>query len=84
MLLKQKSSHILLEVLDPQALFDPFITEVSGRLYAGEEMQDPEPFPKSDLLFPSDESLPACWTNPDYRHQMVGHEEMKAASTGAR
>ena len=69
MFLKQKSSHNLIEVLTLQDLWDPCITEITGRLHAGEEMQDPEPFRKVDLIFPSDEPLPACWLDPDYRHQ---------------
>jgi hypothetical protein len=68
MFLKQKSSGDLIEVLQTQNLYDPFKTEILGQSHAGEEMQDPEMFLKSDLLFPSDEPLPRCWLNSDYKH----------------
>lgn len=56
----------LVEVLDLKQLFDPFATEVSGRIHAGEEMQDPQPVQKADLCFPSGEDLPRCWVDPHY------------------
>lgn len=67
MFLKHKLSHELVEVLTLPDLWDPFRTEVTGRLHAGEEMQEPETFRKSELAFPSDESLPSCWLDPHYR-----------------
>jgi hypothetical protein len=54
-------------VLDTAALFDPFSGEVRGRFHAGEEMQDPASFSKKDLMFPSDEALPRCWVDPQYK-----------------
>ena len=54
----KQASGDLVEVLDVEKLFDPFTTEVAGRLHAGEEMQEPAPFRKADLVFPSGESLP--------------------------
>jgi hypothetical protein len=51
----------LVEVLDLPQLFDPFETKVMGRLHAGEELQEPQEWPKADLRFPSGEALPACW-----------------------
>ena len=68
MFLKQKSSGDLVEVLQREDLCDPFKKEVLGKAHAGEEMQDPEMFLKSDLVFPSDESLPRCWLDSDYKH----------------
>lgn len=68
MFLKQKSSGDLVEVLQGTNLCDPFKTEIMGRAHAGEEMQDPEMFSKSDLIFPSGESLPRCWLDSDYKH----------------
>ena len=56
----------LVEVLDLKQLFDPFATEVNGRIHAGEEMQDPGPVRKADLTFPSGEVLPRCWVDPHY------------------
>jgi hypothetical protein len=54
----------LMEVLDLSQLMDPFDTEVLGRLHAGEELQDPQGWPKAQLRFPSGESLPGCWLLP--------------------
>lgn len=67
MYLKHKSSGDLVEVIDTSALIDPFKAEISGRFHAGEELQEPAGFSKSDLVFPSDEALPRCWVDPDYR-----------------
>lgn len=67
MFLMQKATHNLVEVLSIQELFDPFIPEVTAQIHAGEELQDPETFPKADLIFPSGETLPTCWTDPNYR-----------------
>lgn len=78
MFLKSKSSGDLVELLEVQNLFDPCKEEIMGRCHAGEEMQDPEAFAKSDLIFPSGESLPQCWLNPDY--QNTTKEQSKAAA----
>ena len=67
MFLKHKLSGNLVEVLDVKALADPFHTQVAGRFHAGEELQDPENFTKSELMFPSEENLPRCWLDPNYR-----------------
>lgn len=67
MYLKHKPSQDLVEILDLPALFDPFKTNVTGRFHTGEEMQDAQPFAKAELMFPSQESLPRCWTDPHYR-----------------
>ncbi len=67
MFLEHKPSGDLVEILDLEALFDPFRTEVTGRSHCGEELQDPNPFLKTELLFPSGEALPRCWVDPRYR-----------------
>ena len=54
-------SSALVEVLDLRQLFDPFAPTVLGRLHGGEELQDPAPFVKAELCFPSGEPLPRCW-----------------------
>lgn len=70
MFLHHQPSGKIVEVLDPHELWDPFVEKVNGRFHAGEELQDPEPFTKSHLIFPSGESLPLCWFDPEYRkHQ---------------
>ena len=67
MFLCHSRNDILIEVLELPELWDPFQTEVLARIHAGEEMQDPEMFSKSELKFPSGESLPQAWINPHYR-----------------
>ena len=79
MFLKSKSHGELVEILELQNLHDPFQKEVLGRFHAGEEMQDPEMFLKSKLIFPSGEALPQCWIDSDYRHLM--HKQSQTALT---
>lgn len=67
MLLAERSTGHLVEILDLKALFNPFEATVKGCLHFGEEAQDPEQFGKTDLHFPSGEALPRCWTDPNYR-----------------
>jgi hypothetical protein len=55
---------LLVEVLDPGALMDPFAPSVLARIQHGEEQQDPHHFAKADLRFPSGEPLPRCWIEP--------------------
>ncbi|MGF1644727.1 MAG: acetyltransferase [Thiotrichales bacterium] len=69
MFLKQRSSGDLVEILDTQALFNPFDTRLNGRLHIGEDPPEPEPFAKVDLVFPSGEALPVCWVDPTYRER---------------
>lgn len=71
MFLKHKSSGDMIEVLDMRGLLDPFISRVTGRFHAGEEMPEPELFNKSDLVFPSGESMPRCWLDGRYRSDEV-------------
>ena len=61
MFLKNMSNGDLVEVLDIAGLTNPLHPKVAGRYHAGEELQDPENFEKSSLIFLSGESLPACW-----------------------
>jgi hypothetical protein len=67
MYLKQKSSGHLVEVLSLNDLFNPYHAELVGRFHYGEELQDPEKFPKTELTFPSGEALPRCWLDSHYR-----------------
>lgn len=57
----------LVEVLNVRQLFNPFDTQVQGRLHGGEELQDPGDFSKAELIFPSGESLPRCWVDSHYK-----------------
>ena len=67
MYLKDIKSGDLVEVLDVKTLVDPFQKTTEGRFHVGEELQDPMDFSKTDLIFPSNESLPKCWLDPNYR-----------------
>ena len=67
MYLKNTTTGDMVEVLDIAGLIDPNITAVAGRYHAGEEMQEPANFNKSDLQFPSGEALPRCWIDSSYR-----------------
>jgi hypothetical protein len=67
MFLKHKTSGDLIEVLDLAQMYDPLSAVITGRLQAGEEVQEPEEFSKQDLVFPSGEELPLCWSDCQYR-----------------
>lgn len=67
MFLTHKPTGDVVEIVDLQALSDPFKSTVSGRFHAGEELQDPADFDKDQLMFPSGETLPRCWLDPEYR-----------------
>ena len=80
MFLKHKSNGQLIEVLTLDRMYDPCLKEITGRMHAGEEMQDPETFMKSELIFPSGESLPVCWLNPHYQEASFQHRVTTAVS----
>ncbi|NJP12012.1 MAG: acetyltransferase [Leptolyngbyaceae cyanobacterium RU_5_1] len=65
--MKHKQTATLIEILATQDLFDPFISGVLGQCHAGEELQDPTLYAKSELIFPSNEPLPRCWLDVNYR-----------------
>ncbi len=67
MFLQHKPSGNLVEILSLECLYNPCRREINGRFHAGEEMQEPETFMKSELVFPSGETLPICWLDPDFR-----------------
>jgi hypothetical protein len=67
MYLKHVPSGDLVEVLDLGLLFDPSKAEIRGRFHAGEELQEPADFSKSELVFPSGEQLPRCWLDLHYK-----------------
>ena len=67
MYMKDKNSGDMVEILDINDLINPNHDTVVGRFHAGEELQDKDDFIKINLLFPSGESLPSCWTDPNYR-----------------
>ena len=67
MFLKDTRNGHMVEVLSLDDLFNPNHQQLVGRYNAGEELQDPEKFSKSDLEFLSGESLPGCWLDVHYR-----------------
>lgn len=69
MFLKHRPSGDLVEILDLGLLFDPFKPDVVGRFHVGEEMQEPAPFPKNELVFPSGEALPRAWMDAHYKEK---------------
>jgi hypothetical protein len=68
MLLKDKETDNLIEILDIEALFNPTTQSVPGQIQAGQEEQNPASFEKQSLKFPSGENLPRCWMDADYQH----------------
>ena len=67
MLLRHAQSEDLVEALDMQEVFDPFVKTISVRTQAGEDTMDMGSCKKSDLCFPSGERLPLCWCDSPYR-----------------
>jgi hypothetical protein len=67
MLLQEKESGDLIEILDVEALISPTKQEVPGKNQAGQEEQETATFAKSKLVFPSGETLPRCWTEENYK-----------------
>lgn len=72
MFLMHNKTGNLVRVEDLEELFNPMKHSVLGRDQAGEEEQEPAWFAKSELMFPSGEPMPACWTNPAYRQLPSG------------
>ena len=68
MLLQEKKTGDLVAVMDVQSLINPGENEITIRVQAGEEEQDPESKQKTDLIFPSGEDLPRCWLDAHYRN----------------
>ena len=71
MFLQHKFTNDLIEILNIQELYDPCVDQVTGQNHCGEEMQDPELFRKSELVFPSGEALPHCWLDRHYRQKQL-------------
>jgi hypothetical protein len=67
MFLQSKEMDAMVEILNPESLFNPVEDTVSARVQEGQEEQDPRPMKKDTLIFPSGESLPRCWLDPNYR-----------------
>lgn len=64
MLLKQRNSGHMIEVVDLIDLINLNIDQVTGCSQEGEEIQDPDMFKKSDLVFLSGEELQSAGSIP--------------------
>ncbi len=67
MFLKSRANGDMVDVSTIQDLTNLYHDKVVGCYQAGEELQDPQEFSKSELVFLSGEELPKCWTDPKYR-----------------
>jgi len=67
MFLKNSDNGDLAQVVEIRELTDPNATSVTIRYQSGEEEGDPVSVAKSQLTFPSNEALPACWVDAHYR-----------------
>ena len=67
MLLKERQTGHMVEVLSWIDLINLNCDEIIGRYQEGEDVQEPKRFKKTDLIFLSGEELPRCWTDPHYR-----------------
>jgi hypothetical protein len=67
MFLKHVPSGELVEVIDLPDVINPYTATIRARSHAGEVIQRPENFLKTELAFPSGEALPLCWVDGHYR-----------------
>lgn len=67
MLMMLKESGDLIELKQPETLWDPYEQKVEAWRLSGEEQQDLETYCKSEVAFLSKEPLPKCWCNVHYR-----------------
>lgn len=79
MLMKNLASGHLIEVEQLADLTNPFSTIVAGRELWGQELQEPDDFRKAELGFPSGESLPQSWIDPDYMAHSQPHNTQPGA-----
>ena len=66
MFLKHTTTKDLVEAIDLQEVFDPFVPSIAARTQAGEDTMDVGSFSKQELVFPSGEPLPLCWCDSHY------------------
>ena len=71
MFLREKNTKHLVEVMNVAELFDPTKDALTGRYNWGEDLPEPQAFAKADLIFPSGEALPRCWTDVHYRDDEI-------------
>lgn len=68
MFLQEKETGNLIEILNVEELADSAESAVHARSQSGEEEQEPAPFAKESLIFPSGEALPRCWLDANYKN----------------
>ena len=78
MFLKRKDADDLVKISDVEALFNPAESQINGQVQAGQNEQPPTSFQKGDLIFPSGESLPQCWTDANYRMNMPAEPQVSS------
>lgn len=79
MFLLHTATGNLTRVEDLDELFNPARSTIQGRDQAGEEEQEPTLFAKDELVFPSGETLPRCWSDPQYMHARRAARQRSAA-----
>lgn len=67
MLLQNKETGTLVEVIDTADLVNPATGQIKGKVQAGQEEQEAEDISKTQLIFPSGEALPQCWVDSNYQ-----------------
>lgn len=80
MFLFHKPTQTLVEILTIEKLFNSCANEVTGIMHAGEELQEPDSYLKSEMIFPSGEALPRCWLDLHYcdKHEVASKELIAA------
>lgn len=66
MFLKHEPTGDLIEVIDLPDVINPNSPTIRARSHSGDIIQRPENFLKTELVFPSGESLPLCWRDAHY------------------
>ena len=67
MFLKSRNNGDMIDVIKIKDLTNLYHEKIIGSYQVGEELQEPQEFSKTDLVFLSGEELPRCWTDPKYR-----------------
>ena len=74
MLLKERLSGKIVEVIDIYELTNPYDKQLVGCLQWEDGIHDPECFDKKVLCFPSGEELPQCWLDENCRDDELMHQ----------
>ena len=69
--LKHVPTDDLVEVIDLQDVINPYATTVLARGYTDERLQRTDRYPKTELIFPSGEALPQCWTERSFHDRIA-------------